>query len=309
MKKALVFLAVVLGVSRVGAQPAVVKYYHLDGLGSVRAVTDEAGQLLERHEYLPFGEEWNPQPAGDSRKFTGKERDAETGLDYFGARYYGAEIGRFTTVDPVYTWRENLVDPQRWNRYAYVRNNPLRYMDPDGRAIETPWDILNIGIGVVSFGANVAAGNVGGAAVDAAGIVVDVLATAVPGVPGGAGTAIKAARAADKVGDVARAADKVGDVAKHADTLKPGPFAVDSIPAHRGRPTAAEQRKVNELMEAHGCHTCGTNNPGTKSGNAIADHQPAQALGEPKVFLPHCNTCKARQGGQVLQELRKVKEP
>lgn len=62
-------------------------------------------------------------------------------------------------------------------------------------------------------------------------------------------------------------------------------------------------------METYGCHTCGTKNPGTKSGNAIADHQPPQALDDPKIFLPHCNTCKARQGGQVLQELRKVQEP
>jgi len=53
---------------------------------------------------------------------------------YFGARYYGSKIGRFTTTDPVQTIKANLVDPQRWNRYAYVRNNPLRYVDPDGRA-------------------------------------------------------------------------------------------------------------------------------------------------------------------------------
>ncbi len=61
------------------------------------------------------------------------ERDFETGLDYFGARHYQALWGRFTTIDPVYTWEENLVDPQRWNRYSYVRNNPLRWVDPDGR--------------------------------------------------------------------------------------------------------------------------------------------------------------------------------
>jgi RHS repeat-associated protein len=52
---------------------------------------------------------------------------------YFGARYYGSKMGRFTTIDPVFTWQENLEDPQRWNRYAYVRNNPLKYVDPDGR--------------------------------------------------------------------------------------------------------------------------------------------------------------------------------
>src|SRR5207249_8874003 len=79
-----------------------------------------------------------PIGQGDQpKRFTGKERDAETGLDYFGARYYGSKIGRFTTTDPVYTWRENLVDPQRWNRYAYGRNNPLRFVDPDGRELRT----------------------------------------------------------------------------------------------------------------------------------------------------------------------------
>jgi RHS repeat-associated protein len=179
----------------------------------VRVVTNQAGEVVERHDYFPFGEECvtgpcsgnTPIGAGQPRHFTGKERDKETGLDYFGARYYGSKIGRFTTVDPVYTWNENLLDPQRWNRYSYVRNNPLRYVDPDGRIIESPWDVFNIGIGVVSFGANVAEGNVGAAAVDAAGVVVDALAAAVPGVPGGAGTAIKAARVADKAHDAAAA--------------------------------------------------------------------------------------------------------
>jgi RHS repeat-associated protein len=112
----------------------VIEYYHTDAVGNVRVVTDGAGNALERHDYMPFGEEPNPGAASQLRRFTGKERDAETGLDYFGARYYGSRIGRFTTIDPVYTWRENLVNPQLWNRYAYARNNPLRYVDPDGRA-------------------------------------------------------------------------------------------------------------------------------------------------------------------------------
>jgi RHS repeat-associated protein len=120
------------------ASAQVVEYYHLDVIGNVRAVTGQASptQVLEWHDYLPFGEEWNPQPGTQPKRFTGKERDAETGLDYFGARYYGSKIGRFTTVDPVYTWKENLEDPQRWNRYAYGRDNPLRFIDPDGRKIK-----------------------------------------------------------------------------------------------------------------------------------------------------------------------------
>ncbi|WP_207217767.1 MULTISPECIES: hypothetical protein [Sorangium] len=97
-------------------------------------------------------------------------------------------------------------------------------------------------------------------------------------------------------------------VGEEPTTLKPGPFAKESIPAHRGRPTASEQKQVNTLMERHGCHTCGTKEPGTKSGNSIADRQPPQALDEPKIFLPHCNHCKARQGGEVLRELRRMEQ-
>jgi RHS repeat-associated protein len=115
-------------------------YYHLDGLGNVRAMTDETGVVVERHDYLPFGEECATAPCApvegaQPKRFTGKERDEETGLDYFGARYYSSKTARFTTQDPVYTWSENLFDPQRWNRYSYVRNNPLRYVDPDGREL------------------------------------------------------------------------------------------------------------------------------------------------------------------------------
>ena len=132
-----------LGLALPPSAPAadIVRYVELDAVGSVRVVTDDKGKVIERHDYLPFGEECTTGPcatnpgvgAGQTKKFTGKERDAETGLDYFGARYYGSKIGRFATVDPTMTIQENLLDPQRWNRYAYGRNNPLRFVDPDGR--------------------------------------------------------------------------------------------------------------------------------------------------------------------------------
>ncbi len=133
--------------------PGRVEYYHRDALGNVRVVTDESGQVIERHDYLPFGEECtigacatNPGVGtGQPLKFTGKERDAETGLDYFVARYYGSKIGRFTTTDPVMTIQANLVDPQRWNRYAYARNNPLKYVDLDGRDVSIALNFTGVG--------------------------------------------------------------------------------------------------------------------------------------------------------------------
>jgi RHS repeat-associated protein len=139
-----------LGPSAAWAQ--VVEYYHLDALGSVRAVTNQAGQVVERHDYLPFGEECTAAPCSttlpgtNTFKFTGKERDGESGLDYFKARYYRAHSARFTGIDPVLNTGATLPDPQRWNRYAYVRNNPFRYVDPDGEDLQ---DVVNGGANAV----------------------------------------------------------------------------------------------------------------------------------------------------------------
>jgi RHS repeat-associated protein len=68
-----------------------------------------------------------------SAAFTSKERDAETGLDFFGARYMSSAQGRFTSADPIGATVLHLLNPQRWNMYAYAVNNPFAYTDPDGR--------------------------------------------------------------------------------------------------------------------------------------------------------------------------------
>ncbi len=87
-------------------------------------------------------------------------------------------------------------------------------------------------------------------------------------------------------------------------TLEPGPYANESIPARGpGRDfTAAERDQINEIGRKTGCHSCGTTNPGTKSGDFIPDHQPPNALnvsGGPQQLYPHCKTCSLRQGGQI----------
>ena len=115
-----------------------------DHLGNIRAVTDGNGSVKSRHDYLPFGEEIEPfvgnraavpgyaAPDGITQRFTGKERDSETGLDYFLARHYYSAQGRFTSADAKII-PSRLADPQSVNRYTSTRNNPLTLIDPDGR--------------------------------------------------------------------------------------------------------------------------------------------------------------------------------
>lgn len=118
-----------------------VYYYHTDWIGSVRMITNEQGQVVERHEYQPFGVEVSPPVSSERVRFAGKEHDTETGasgwiaLGYFGARYLHSATGRFTSVDPIVVADLAITEPQLWNRYGYVRNNPHRYVDPDGRQV------------------------------------------------------------------------------------------------------------------------------------------------------------------------------
>jgi len=109
--------------------PAWVRYYFHDHLGTPRVITDPGGNVLARHDYYPFGQERTPWTDGETHKFTGKERDPESGLDYFAVRYYASSVARFMSVDPLFGSPD---DPQSLNRYAYSLNNPLRFVDPTG---------------------------------------------------------------------------------------------------------------------------------------------------------------------------------
>jgi RHS repeat-associated protein len=79
--------------------------------------------------------DWTPHVVHCVYKFTGKERDAESGLDNFGARYDASTMGRFMSPDPPLL-DQHIADPQSWNLYSYVRNNPLSFIDPTGNSIE-----------------------------------------------------------------------------------------------------------------------------------------------------------------------------
>lgn len=96
-------------------------------------VVSSLGAIEEESDYSPFGTEYVVTGSDPNRyKFTGKERDSETGLDYYGARYYGATSGRFLSADSQRIALRHLMNPQKLNKYAYVLNNPLNAIDPDG---------------------------------------------------------------------------------------------------------------------------------------------------------------------------------
>jgi RHS repeat-associated protein len=105
-------------------------YYHTDGLGSVVAATNEAGAVLWRKDYAPYGAQIDTTPETERTAYTGKQHDEVTGLTYFGARHFDPEIGRFMSMDPVGFMESN---PLTFNRYAYANNNPFKFVDPDGR--------------------------------------------------------------------------------------------------------------------------------------------------------------------------------
>jgi RHS repeat-associated protein len=121
-----------------------------DHLGTPRLIVDQTGawSSVKRHDYLPFGEELFAGTGGRTtsqgystgdgirQQFTAKERDVETGLDYFGARYYSTLLGRFTSVDPVFMSDDRVLDPQQLNLCVYTRNDPLNLIDPTGETID-----------------------------------------------------------------------------------------------------------------------------------------------------------------------------
>jgi RHS repeat-associated protein len=110
-----------------------------DWLGTKRAVVS-AGGCGTGYVGLPYGGDltatnlpgFTQCPDVTEHHFTGKERDAESGNDYFGARYFGSSMGRWLSPDD-FTKDTHVADPQSWNLYAYARNNPLRYIDPTGQ--------------------------------------------------------------------------------------------------------------------------------------------------------------------------------
>ena len=171
--------------------------YHL---GNNREVVDASGAVTQVTNYYPFGAPYadatavkgaNLQPY----KYNGKELDLMHGLNTYdyGARQHDPILARWDRIDPLCE-KYYSTSP-----YVYCLNNPVKHVDPDGRIVETAWDAANVVMDVASCAKNIASGNYVGAGIDALGLLYDAGATIVPGLPGGAGAALKSYRATRSV--------------------------------------------------------------------------------------------------------------
>ena len=186
-----------------GAATTTTTYLLTDVAGSPILATDASGNVLWRESYKPFGERTaNAKTAGANRQFFhGKAADPESGLSYFGARYYDPVIGRFMGPDER-GFQEG--DIQSFGLYAYGANNPYRYRDPDGHS---PIDLIFLAVDVAKLGYAVYKGEgVGSALIDvgmsAAGVLIPIP---------GAGEAMKAARGAEHIAEAVRGAEHTAD--------------------------------------------------------------------------------------------------
>jgi RHS repeat-associated protein len=193
-------------------------YYHNDALGSPILATGADGELLWREDYSPYGSRLLHEsretdcsggscrqiesPWDEKQWFTGKLEETPVGVQYFGARWYEPEIGRFWSVDPVEFDEGNIFS---FNRYVYANANPYRYVDPDGRS---PIDVIFLAADIGRLVAAAYSGNPGAiqsAAMDVAFSVAGVLSP-IPGL----GKAAKVAKA----GNLAKAAKSAGSTKK-----------------------------------------------------------------------------------------------
>jgi RHS repeat-associated protein len=187
--------------------PAKTLHFHLDHLGTPRLITGNGGAQIARHTYYPFGKELTSLTQDtEALKFTGHERDG-VALDYMHARYYTPEWGRFLSVDPKLDLARALGSPQEWNRYSYVHNNPINFVDPDGRAGQIPIavavldkaaDVAGLAFDLYTISQTGLSWKTGGT------LVLDVVMTATP-VPGNLGAVKLAARNAPEGSTLARA--------------------------------------------------------------------------------------------------------
>src|SRR5579884_2989308 len=121
------------GSARIASKPITttgdIYYYHVDHEQSTSLISDKNGADAGEFFYYPFGNLYRKTGMDTNYKFTGQQNDAETNLNFYNSRYYDTWLGRFIQPDSIVP---SMHDPQTLNRYSYVENNPLTYIDPTG---------------------------------------------------------------------------------------------------------------------------------------------------------------------------------
>jgi RHS repeat-associated protein len=183
-----------------------ISYFHKDHLGSSTLITDQSGTAVQSSSYAPYGLDREPSNTGvSSYKFNDQEQDSSTNLYNYNARHYDPATGQFISPDSIIP---DVYDPQQLNRYAYARNNPLKYTDPSGHILYDIIDVISFVDSAVTFIKDPSLANGAMLAMDTAGLL--------PGVPG-AGTVKMGIKATSKIIDATKAV-KAGKKAKTAAT-------------------------------------------------------------------------------------------
>ncbi|MGW0998181.1 SpvB/TcaC N-terminal domain-containing protein [Streptomyces sp. NPDC002523] len=260
------------------------QFFHADHIGSSGYVTDKQGKVTEHLEYFPYGETWVEERTGTADtpyQFTGKELDAETGLYYYGARYYNPRTQLWASADPVLPdyldgdMAGGIGEPRNLAAYTYAHNNPVKLTDPTGKWPKMPsWktighttlDVVGM-VPVVGEAADL--GNAGWYAAE--GDYTNAALSAASAIPG-AGYAANAAKYGNKALDAAQAAKAATNATDAAKTAKaadtaPVPKAADSPPA----PKPADS---SPAPKADTGGTCNSFTPQTPVVMADGSHQP-----------------------------------
>jgi RHS repeat-associated protein len=187
------------------------EWYLSDHIGSTSLMVDENGLVVECTDYFPYGQ----VRSGGLEKygFTGQENDADTGLMYYGARYYSPEYSIFVQPD---TMLPDPYNPQALNRYSYALNNPVKYTDPSGHFVDI---VVDAGFLLMDLD-DIRTGNADKWTY--IGLATDVVCAFVPGVTGGR-IGVQALEEtvthADNVGDLFKLLDKTADAEKNLDNV------------------------------------------------------------------------------------------